>query len=88
MQTRNDILNSNLLILHSKFPRIAKGIELFWGDKEFPKYINNLLADGKNDRAGFPVYIIESLLTLQILHDELYPEFNQDDSTGWSLSIF
>jgi hypothetical protein len=84
----SNTLNSSLLLIHAAFPRIGKGIELMWGDKAFPKYMGKLIADGRNDRQGFPYEVLMALMRLQMLHDELYPEFVEDDETGFGASIF
>ena len=81
-------LNSSLSIVHSAFPRVGKGIELMWGDKEFPKYMGKLIADGRNDRKGFPFEVLMALINLQILHDEVYPQFIEPDETGFGPTIF
>jgi hypothetical protein len=80
-------LNTNLLTLYATFPRIAKGIELFWGNKEFPDYINKLLADGRNDRQGFPAEVTTALFALQKLHAVSFPEY-EDDQDGWMSTSF
>ena len=86
----SNTLNTSLLIIHSTFPRIGKGIELMWGDKGFPKYMGKLIADGRFDRQGFPFEVLEALMKLQLLHDKVYPEFSEkeDDETGFGSSIF
>lgn len=88
MATTEEILNVNLLLLYSEFPRIGKAVELMWGDKEFPAYINKLMSDGRLDRQGFPANILTAIVTLQILHDELFPQFRLDDPDIWISSQF
>ena len=83
-------LNTLLLTVYASFPRVAKGVELMWGDKEFPKYMGKLIADGRFDRQGFPFEVLVALMNLQMLHDEVYPHFavKEDDETGFGSSIF
>jgi hypothetical protein len=83
----SDELNSNLLTLYATFPRIAKGVEVFWGEKDFPEYINKLLADGRNDRQGFPAEVTTALFALQKLHSASFPEF-EDSDDGWMSTTF
>ena len=83
----SDELNENLLIIHAAFPRIGKAIEAFWGYKEFPEFINKLLADGRNNREGFPEEVTTALFVLQQIHAKGYPEFEQEDD-GWMSTSF
>ena len=81
-------LNANLLIIHAKFERIAKAIELYWGEPECPPYINALLSDGRNNRKGFPYDVLTAIVTLQGLHDQLFPEHIIEDPDEWTSSQF
>ena len=83
-----EVLNTNLLIIHPQFPHVAKAIELFWGYKEFPEYINKVLSDNKGTRKGFPIDVVSSLIILQSLHDQIFPEFILDDPDDWMSSQF
>lgn len=88
MATSEEILNVSLLLLQAKFPRIGKALEFLWGQKEFPPYVNKLLNDGRNDRQGFPVDVMTAIMSLQILHDEMFPQFQLDDPDDWKSSQF
>ena len=80
-----DILNQDLLILHAEFPRIGAAVELFWGHSELPEYITNLISDGRSNRQGFPDHIMKILLTLQELHDTIYPQYVKKIVDIWKL---
>ena len=83
-----EVLNSNLLLIHAQFPHVGRAIEMFWGYKEFPLYVNKLLSDNKGTRKGFPFDILSALITLQSLHDQLFPEHMIDDPDDWLSSQF
>jgi hypothetical protein len=83
-----DELNANLLIIHAAFPHIGKAIESFWGHKEFPEFINNLLADGRNIRVGFPKEVITALFILQQIHAQEFPQFEDNEDDGWMSTSF
>ena len=80
------ILNSNLLIVHAAFPRIGKALELFWGNKEFRPYMDNLLSGTRNSRQGFPSDVLFALIAIQQLHDAEFPELITGETDAWKLS--
>jgi len=82
----NDILNKNLLVLHTKFPHIGKSVEIFWGHKEFSEYIVGLLSDKRVGRQGFPTDVMDALIALQRLHDRMFPEFSPS-KFGWGFGL-
>ena len=86
--TNAAILNANLLMIHASFPRIGKALELYWGEKEFSKYVNSLLADNTHLRQGFPAHVLSSIMILQDLHDKLFPQLMIDDPDNWMSSQF
>lgn len=91
MKTTEEILNENMLIIHAFSPRIGKALELFWGDRDFPPYINKLLADdfpGGKQRQGFPIDVLGALIKLQDLHDKVYPNLAIDNPDDWLSSQF
>ncbi len=88
MTDTDNMLNSNLLIIHTSFPRIGKALELYWGNKEFHPYMNSLLSDTRNSRQGFPSHILFALIELQQLHDKVFPALIVDDPDDWKSSQF
>ena len=75
-------------MIHASYPRIGKALELFWGNKEFAPYINKLTAVDRPDRVGFPSHVMEAIVALQILHDEVFPDFAIEDPDDWNHSQF
>ena len=84
MQDDALILNTNLLIIYALFPRIGCAIELYWGEKEFSKYITSLLVDTTNARQGFPAQVLSSIIILQDLHDRLFPQLKINIKDIWT----
>lgn len=82
------IYKKNLSIVNEKFERIGKTIELFWGHKEFPEYVNRLLSDNTAVRKGFPSDVLMALISLQSLHDKMFPEHRIDEPDNWLSSQF
>lgn len=78
----NDV-EKHIAICDAAFPRIGKALRLFWGHNEFPRYINELLADGQNIRAGFPKEITSALFSLQHIHAQQYPQFEDQNINPW-----
>ena len=57
-----------------KFPRIANLLAAMWPDpNSFRRYIDDLLADKRGNRQGFPVDVLRELFELRAYYDELYP---------------
>lgn len=86
----NEKLNSNLLVVYAKFPRVGKNIEFLWGQKEFPSYIVRTIADDSKDnsRQGFPPDVVMALMALQDLHDDMFPQFSLNGPDDWGKSAF
>ena len=82
------LMGKSLLMIHASFPRIGKALELYWGEKEFAPYINKLTAADRPDRQGFPSFVMEAIVALQILHDEVFPDLAYEDPDDWTSSMF
>jgi hypothetical protein len=68
------ILQDNYQVVVEGYPEIAKKIKLFWGSQEFTDLMHELL-NGTRDhnRVGFSKNVVISLITLQELHDQVFP---------------
>lgn len=69
-----ELLNNLSDIDSGKWERIAKSVELFWGQRECHEYLNDLM---KNDdinrvRLGFPKEVVSIILSLLHMHLDVY----------------
>lgn len=71
-----------------KYPRLAAGIELRWGDKEFHPYVKALIEDKRGDRQGFPIEVLDAIMALQEIHDAAFPHLAQNTNDVWIASQF
>ncbi|MDP2639962.1 MAG: hypothetical protein Q8Q16_04740 [Betaproteobacteria bacterium] len=55
-------------VIQRLFPRIAKAIELMWGNPELDDYLHKLILDQRGDRVGFPAEVLGALLKLHNQH--------------------
>ena len=62
------------LALLRAFPRIANILARTWNDAaEFQTSLEDLLIDRRGNRSGFPVEVLEDLLTLRDYYQGRYP---------------
>ena len=61
-------------VLDTRFKHLADKIELHWGYDEFYPFIERLMVDTRDGkRAGFPLDVIQEIVTLLEIHEKLYP---------------
>ncbi len=65
--------------LEEFFPRIAKQVVEFWGQREFEKFASDLIIDTRGDRRGLPKDVLSDLLFLYALHLDMWG-YNPQDS--------
>lgn len=73
--------------INSKFPRIYKALTLFWGDRDFAKYVDSLIKDDRGTRHGFDFTTLSYLINLQAYHDIEFPQFKLKSKDIWSDSV-
>ena len=54
--------------IESRYPRIARSIEMLWGNVELDEYLNRLILAGREDREGFPREVMAALMKLHRQH--------------------
>jgi hypothetical protein len=67
---------SDLEVVKTSFPHIAKIITLLWGNQECHDYLHKLFTetrDGK--RQGFPLRVFLALNSLMLQHRVEFPQF-------------
>ena len=67
---------SDIGVVKSSFPHIAKIITLLWGNQECHDYLHKLFTetrDGK--RQGFPLPVFVALNSLMLQHQVEFPQF-------------
>lgn len=79
MRTKEELFS----IFENEYPRVYKSISLFWGEKEFTPYINNLIEDKRGDRQGFSFNTFNYLIELQQIHDAEFPHHAKNDKDFW-----
>ncbi len=71
-------LGSEVSILDTRFPHVAKAITCCWGDESFYKYIHNLTTteptEERKNRRGFPLDAMVEIGDITEVHDEVFPE--------------
>ena len=73
-----------LEIIAKELPHISKSLEMFWGYKEFPNYVNTILNDSREGkRAGFPREVASAIFKLLQEHDLEFPQFIEKDVHPW-----
>jgi hypothetical protein len=91
-QDQSKLEIKNLIAVVMEFhPRIGNALTLFWGEKEFIPYIENLLNDTRDGtRQGFNKPVSEALIKLQDFYDSIYPrqEAKATKWDAWSESCF
>ena len=50
--------------IEKRFPRIANDMGSLWGTQEIDNYIDGMLLDGRGDRMGFPIDVLDELMFL------------------------
>jgi hypothetical protein len=81
------LLQENYDVIVEAYPDIAKKIKFFWGNREFTDLIDELLNDTRDHaREGFPKKVVNSLLTLQALHDQTFPALSEKSYGAKALS--
>lgn len=65
--------------LERLFPRIAKQVVDFWGQREFEKFASDLIIDNRGDRRGLPKEVLSDILFLYALHLDMVG-YNPNDS--------
>jgi hypothetical protein len=74
MQARVDV---EVALVAQHHPRIARGIESFWGHRDCVPFLRDLVLSGYKDgekRMGFKPVVIEALMTLMELHKQVFNE--------------
>lgn len=67
---------SDLEVVKSSFPHIAKNITLLWGNQECHDYLYNLFTDTRDGkRQGFPLQVFLALNSLMLQHRVEFPQF-------------
>lgn len=66
-------IDSQMAIIRTHHPRIAKAIEVFWGHKECVDYMQQLVLNGDDEggkaRVGFKREVLSALINLTSLHE-------------------
>ena len=65
--------------LERLFPRLAKQVVDFWGQREFEKFASDLIIDNRGDRRGLPKEVLSDILFLYALHLDMVG-YNPNDS--------
>ena len=66
--------NSDFKVIDQAFPRIGSKIKLYWGQRQFATYMNELLHDTRGGkRRGFPRDVLTALGNLFDQHNKAYP---------------
>ena len=60
------------VISQGGFERIAKAIEILWGDKDCEKYLNDLIMDNRGNRRGFPAEVLSAIIKLSVEHSKKF----------------
>lgn len=72
------------LVIHGQFPRIAMGLEIRWGTKDFEPYVMDLLNDTRDHtRQGFPKEVYSSLSRILLTHHRLFPSKRKISTDPW-----
>jgi len=67
---------SDLEVVKSSFPRIAKNISFLWGNQECHDYLYKLFTDTRDGkRQGFPLRVFLALNSLMLQHRVEFPQF-------------
>lgn len=87
------ILQENYQFVVETYPDIAKKIKLHWGCQEFTDLMHELLNETRgHGREGFPAQVVDSFLTLQQLHDQVFPSMSEPTygarASAYKLSTF
>jgi len=71
-QPRQVRIDHEMAIVRAEHERIAKAIEVFWGDQKCVEYMQQLVFDGGDNvgrtRTGFKREVVAALMTLLSLH--------------------
>ncbi len=71
-------LGSEVSILDTHFPHVAKAITCCWGDESFHNYVHNLTTteptEERKNRKGFPLDAMVELGAIVEVHNEVFPE--------------
>ena len=71
-------LQDNYQLVLEAYPEIARKIKFFWGNQEFTDLMDELLTNTRgHQREGFPLRVVASFITLQQLHDQVFPAFSE-----------
>ena len=65
----------HIALIAQHYPRVASGIQNFWGQRDCVEYIQGLVFNGYKEgekRQGFKSEVIESLLILVELHQKQF----------------
>ena len=66
--------NPDFKVIDQAFPRIGGNIKLYWGQRQFAPYMNELLHDTRGGkRRGFPRDVLTALGNLFDQHNKAYP---------------
>ncbi len=78
-----------LFIIRDLYPKIAKAIELMWGNREMDAYFDRLILNDRNQRAGFPREVMAAILKLSADHCKRF-KFDQKESMNdsWGADRF
>lgn len=87
------VLQQNYQIVVETYPEIAKKIKLHWGSQVFTDLMHGLLNETReHGREGFPTKVVASFLTLQELHDQVFPSMSEPSygtrASAYKLSTF
>ena len=69
-------IDHQMNVIAQYHPRIAVGIEKFWGHKDCVDYLQTLIvqgSDGERTRMGFKAEVSDALIKLAGLHRQQYP---------------
>lgn len=72
IQARVDI---QLALIAEHYPRVAQGIDNFWGQRDCVPYIESLILSGYKDgekRMGFKPEVVTALMSLVELHKQAF----------------
>lgn len=66
-------IDHEMAIIRAHQARIAKAIEMFWGHRDCPEYLQQLILSGGDDigrsRVGFKHEVLAALINLTALHE-------------------
>lgn len=87
------LLQQNYQVVVEAYPEIAKKIKLHWGHQEFTDLVHELLNETRgHGREGFPTHVVDAFLTLQQLHDQVFPSMSEPTygakASAYQLSTF